>query len=280
VRPARASAPSGARRSTTFSNGDRADLVYFKTLGETRLAWQTITAPASGDMYLHIVDAATGRVLYRRDLVQSDDGQVWDYYPGAPAGGVQVRRTLSGLPSKSPTLNGNPAHVYSDVNDDDVAQPTEEVTPTKNKKFQYAFQSFNSIGAPCSAVFICSWDFNTPNSWQVNRAQNAVQVYYYIGKFHDHLAAAPIGFTRAAGNVEAVDGDAIQANTDDGANTSNGLPNGTHIDNANMATPPDGNPPRMQMYLFRDPADPTDPFLPSNGGDEADVIYHEYGAPS
>jgi extracellular elastinolytic metalloproteinase len=273
---ATASAPSGARRSTTFSNGDRADLVYFKTLAGSRLAWQTITSPASGDMYLHIVDAATGRVLYRRDLVQSDSGQVWDYYPGAPAGGAQVRRTLSGLPAKSQTLNGNPAHVYSDVNDDDVAQPTEEITPTKNKKFEYPFQSFNSVGAPCSATFICSWDFNTPNSWQVNRAQNGVQVYYYLGKFHDHLAAAPIGFTRAAGNFEAVDSDAIQANTDDGANTSNGLPNGTHIDNANMATPPDGIPPRMQMFLFRDPADDTDPFLPSNGGDEADVIYHEF----
>src|SRR5207344_2989628 len=104
-------------------------------------------------------------------------------------------------------------------------------------------------------------DFHTPNSWQANRAQNGVQVYYYLGKFHDHLAAAPIGFTRAAGNFEAVDGDAIQANTDDGANLANGLPDFFHTDNANMETPPDGIPPRMQMYLFRDPADNTDPFL-------------------
>jgi extracellular elastinolytic metalloproteinase len=273
---ATASAPSGARRSTTFSNGDRADLVYFKTLGGSRLGWQTITSPASGDMYLHIVDAATGRVLYRRDLVQSDSGQVWEYYPGAPAGGAQVQQTLSGLANGSRTLDGNPAHVYSDVNDDDAAQQTEEIKPTKKGQFSYPLQSFNSIGAPCSATFICSWDFNTPNSWQANRAQNGVQVYYYLGKFHDHLAAAPIGFTRAAGNFEAVDGDAIQANSDDGANLANGLPDSLHTDNANMATPPDGIPPRMQMYLFRDPADNTDPFLPSNGGDEADVIYHEF----
>ncbi len=276
ARRATASAPSGARRSTTFSNGDHADLVYFKTLGGTRLAWQTITAPASGDMYLHIVDAATGRVLYRRDLVQRDSGQAWDYYPGSPVGGAQVPRTLSGLPDGSRTLNGNPAHVYSDVNDDNAPQQSEEIKPTKKGQFFYPFQSFNSIGAPCSAAFICSWDFHTPLSWQANRAQNGVQTYYYLGKFHDHLAAAPIGFTRAAGNFEAVDGDAIQANTDDGANLANGLPDGGHIDNANMATPPDGIPPLMQMYLFRDPADPTDPFLPSNGGDEADVIYHEF----
>jgi len=276
ARQATASAPSGARRSTTFSNGDRADLVYFKTLGGSRLAWQTITAPASGDMYLHIVDAATGRVLYRRDLVQRDSGQVWEYYPSAPVGGAQVAQNLSGLPSGSRTLDGNPAHVYSDVNDDNAAQQAEEVKPTKKGQFFYPFQSFNSIGAPCSATFVCSWDFHTPNSWQINRAQNAVQVYYYLGKFHDHLAASPIGFTRAAGNFEALDGDAIEANTDDGANLLNGLPDGLHADNANMGTPPDGIPPRMQMYLFRDPADNTDPFLPSNGGDEADVIYHEF----
>jgi extracellular elastinolytic metalloproteinase len=33
----------------------------------------------------------------------------------------------------------------------------------------------------------------------------------------------------------------------------------------------------MQMYLFPDPAaGAADPFIPSNGGDEADVVYHEY----
>jgi hypothetical protein len=103
-----------------------------------------------------------------------------------------------------------------------------------------------------------------------------VQVFYYVNKFHDHLRDAPIGFTRAAGNFEAIDDDAVQAQPDDGATTAGGHPDPNHVDNANMATPSDGIAPIMQMYLFHDPADPTDPFLQSNGGDEADVVYHEY----
>jgi len=66
----------------------------------------------------------------------------------------------------------------------------------------------------------------------------------------------------------------------DGANTGTGegagLPDPNHIDNANMNTPPDGTPPVMQMYLFHDPADPTDPFIAGNSGDDSDVVYHEY----
>jgi len=241
------------------------------------LGWQTLTAPSTRELYVHVVDAATGRVLYRRDLVNDDNGRVWDDYPGAPRGGTQQSRRIPGLPNNSPGLAGNPAHVYSDVNDDNTAQSSEEVAPTGKREFFYPFQTFNQLGGLCSAAFPCSWDPDTPLSWQANRRQNAVQVAYFLGKFHDHLAASPIGFTRAAGNFEAVDGDAVQAETMDGANVDAGLPDGNHIDNANMATPRDGIPPRMQMYLFHQPPiDSGDPFLFGNGGDEANIVYHEY----
>jgi extracellular elastinolytic metalloproteinase len=270
----------GARRSTEFSNGDTAGLVYFMTAGGLRLAWQTLTSPSSREMYLSIVDAGSGKVLYRDSLVDSDTGSTWDFYPGAPDGGIQQSHNLTQpgwLPNDSPRLAGNVAHVYTDVNDDNTAEPSEEVAPSGRRSFVYPVTNVNDVvGAPCSAQFVCTWDPATAFSWQANRAQNAVQVLYYIGKMHDHLRDAPIGFTRAAGNFEAVDGDAVQAEAQDGANTAGGFPDGLHTDNANMATPPDGVPPRMQMYLFPDPADPTDPFLASNGGDEADVVYHEY----
>ena len=38
----------------------------------------------------------------------------------------------------------------------------------------------------------------------MNRAQNGTQVYFFVNTFHDHLAAAPIGFTEAAGNFQLV----------------------------------------------------------------------------
>ena len=279
AKPATATAKGGARRSTVFSTGERADLAYFMTLGGLRLAWQTLTMPNSRDIYLSIVDAASGKVLYRQSLVDSDNGLAWDYYPGAPNGGVQTERNLTApgwLPKDSPRLAGNTAHVYNDANDDNTAEPSEEITPSGKRAFDFPFQNFNSIDPRCSAQFQCSWDPKTPNSWQTNRNQNGVQVFYYLGKYHDHLLREPIGFTRTAGNFEAVDGDAVQAEIEDGSNTANGLPDANHTDNANMATLPDGQAPRMQMYLFPNPADPTDPFIPSNGGDEADVVYHEY----
>jgi extracellular elastinolytic metalloproteinase len=262
-----------AAGKTLFSTGDQAQRVAFMTTAGPRAAWQTITSPTTSSMYLHVVDAATGKVLYRRNLGSDANatGDVWDNYPAAPKGGTPSVRQLSGLPKDSPNLAGNPAHVYLDVNDDNVANPGEEVTPTAKGKFLYPQQIF-PLGAAnnCSAAFPCTWDPATPNSWQTNAAQTAVQNYYFVAKFHDHLKAGPIGFTRAAGNFEAVDGDAVQVNTDDGANTAGGLPDPNHQDNANFNTPPDGIAPRMQMYLFEDV------FVASAGSDEADIVYHEY----
>jgi hypothetical protein len=91
--------------------------------------------------------------------------------------------------------------------------------------------------------------------------------------------APPIGFTAAAGNFEG--GDAVHAEALDGANTLRiggvlvGLPNLSHVDNANMRTPPVGNAPRMQMYLWRSPQF-SDFFLAASGENEADIVYHEY----
>jgi extracellular elastinolytic metalloproteinase len=274
-----AKAQGGVRQTTVFSNGDRAELVYFMTVSGPRLAWQTLTSPTSRQMYTSVVDAGSGKVLYRQSLVDNDNGLAWDYYPGAPKGGVQKVRNLTTpgwLPNDSPRLAGNVAHVYNDANDDNTAEPGEEIRPSGHRSFTFPFQNFNAVDPNCSAAFQCSWDPKTAFSWQKNLSQNAVQVLYYLGKYHDHLNAAPIGFTRSAGNFEAVDDDAVQAEVEDGSNTAAGLPDGNHTDNANMATPPDGTPPRMQMYLFPNPADPADPFLPTNGGDEADVVYHEY----
>jgi extracellular elastinolytic metalloproteinase len=264
---------------TLFSNGDRAQPVYFMTVSGPRLAWQTLTSPTSREMYTSVVDAASGRVLYRQSLTSADNGLAWDYYPGAPKGGVQKVRnftTPGWLPNDSPWLAGNVAHVYNDANDDNTAEKSEEITPSGHRQFTYPFTAFNSVSPSCSAQFQCSWDPKTALSWQTNLRQNGVQVFYYLGKYHDHLRDAPIGFTRTAGNFEAVDGDAVQAEVEDGSNTASGLPDPNHADNANMSTPPDGQAPRMQMYLFPDPANPADPFLPTNGGDEADIVYHEY----
>jgi extracellular elastinolytic metalloproteinase len=264
-------------KKTTFSSGDQAQLVLFETLAGPRLGWQTITMKEG---FLHVIDAESGRTLFRQSLVAKDSGLAFENYPQAPKGGNQKSVNLSAkdwLPNNSPRLAGNVAHVFLDLNDNDVADAGEEVPPSGNKKFNYPFTPFT--GPNCLPQYVCSWNPDVPNSWQTNAKQNAVQMMYFLGTWHDHLEKAPIGFTRSAGNFEAVDGDAVSANALDGANTAGGLPDGDHIDNANMLTPPDGIAPRMQMYLFHQPGasfPDEDPFIAGNSGDEADIVFHEY----
>jgi extracellular elastinolytic metalloproteinase len=284
---AKAGTAAGARRATTFAGGDRASLVLFQAVSGLRLAWQTISSPGKGQLFQHVVDARSGAVLYRRSLVDYDTGEAWDDYPGAPRGGVQRLRDFTArgwLGSGASVLFGNNAHVYSDVNDDDAASATEEIPPSGRRTWSNPFTDFNAaVGGLCSASFPCGWNPAVPNSWQVNRRQSGTQLFYFVNRFHDHLQARPIGFNEAAGNFQLVNrtgrgrgGDPVQGEGMDGADTAGGLPDSDHIDNANFATPPDGIPPRMQTYLWHDPADPADPFLQADGSDEADIVYHEY----
>ncbi len=270
--PAKVSkAARGPQRTTGFSDGGYVKQVWFQTATGPRLAWETLLLR---DGFIHVIEASSGRVLYRQNIVENDVGRAFPNYPGAAIGGKQRWVDLSDwLPDNSPRLDGYNAHVYSDVNDNGTADPSEEVAPTTNGTFDYPFTDFNSaVGAPCSATLKCSWDPKTPNSWQVNRGQNAVQMFTFMGNMHDHLLADPIGFTRAAGNFDAADGDAVQGESDDGADKANGLPDGDHVNNASMHTPPDGTPPRLQMYLLK----PSTAVPAGNSGDSADTVYHEY----
>ncbi|MHC5904088.1 M36 family metallopeptidase [Streptomyces sp. S6] len=265
--PAKATAGAyGPQHTTEFSDGGDVEQVWFQTAAGPRLAWRTLLLR---DGFVHVVDADDGRVLLRQNIVAADTGRAFANYPGAAAGGSQRPVDLAPwLPDGSTRLDGHNAHVYSDVDDDGAAGPQEEAAPA-----EYPFTDFTgTVGGACSAAAKCSWDPGTAGSWRTNRAQNAVQMFTFLGTFHDHLLAPPIGFTRAAGNFEAADGDAVRGESDDGADTAGGLPDGNHVNNANMATPPDGTPPRMQMYLVR----PASGAYARNSGDESDVVYHEY----
>jgi len=259
--------------TTSFSDNGTAKQVWFQTATGVRLAWQTIVVTEG---YVHVIDAQSGEVLYRHSTIASDAADAWTNYPGAPRGGKQVKVDLTAkgwLPANARQLSGNVAHVYSDVNDNNLPDAAEEVGPSGLMKWDYPLVDFNDeVGGLCSTAFPCSWDPETPFSWQTNRKQNAVQLLTFLGTFHDHLKASPIGFTRAAGNFEAQDGDAVQGQALDGANTANGLPDAAHSDNADMNTPPDGIPPVMQMFLFN----PGPGTVAANAGDESDVVFHEY----
>jgi len=276
-----------AEETTDFAGGDQAHLVLFtEGPGDVHVAWRTRVKATSTQDYDYVVDANDGRLLYRLNTVSYETGNPWDYAPNVQAGpkaglsgGSQVTKTFPASTSTS-ALQSSFAHVYPDTLDlDRVDTPSTscpectEVPPSSPGTWNYPFTPNPGGGSSffCSTTFPqCSWDANTAFGWRANLRQDATQVFYFVNNFHDHLLAAPIGFTPAAGNFEGAD--AVQAEVDDGAQLAGGFPDSSHHDNANMATPADGSPPRMQMYLFTGTGNGGD----QNGGDDASVVYHEY----
>jgi len=277
-----------AERSLAAGPADRVTPVLFQTPGGLRQAWQTITMSTHRPA-LHVIDAGSGRILYRRSLSSDADGKAFTYFPKAPRGGAQAKLNFTGLgwlPATATKLAGNNTHTYADVNDSNKAEANEEIPPRQGHSWDYPLVPFHPHASFCSNPYPCSWNPDVPFSWRTNRNQNATQVFSFVNNWHDHLAAAPIGFSEAAGNFQKVNfsgkgkgRDAVEAQSDDGASIDHGLPDGNHVDNANMSTPPDGMSPTMQMYLQHLPGTTYpggDPFAPTNVGDEADTVYHEY----
>jgi extracellular elastinolytic metalloproteinase len=261
-----------------------ASLVAFGEGTSARLGWQLDLRAGPGAHYAAVVDAANGRILYRANRVKSaaNDALVWDQYPGAPGGGTAHTVDLTPYLNAGATdLSGPFAHAWSDLNDNDTAtRPDGHIDPLDapdlgeavghtgtGGSFSFPLQAFTQSAGACDAAHECSWNADVGGSWSTNRAQNAVQAFYFVNRYHDHLLAAPISFTPAGGNFEG--SDRLLVNADDGASTG---PDINHRDNAYMDTPPDGTKPTMAMFLFVNNGD----FRDVNGGDDAEIVYHEY----
>lgn len=269
----------GGARVAAARSADSATLVLFPTGRGVRLAWRTLTWPSTQQLNLSVVDATTGDVLYRQSLTSDATGtaSAWEFYPSdlVPPGG-NVANPVTFPVNDGTKLSGSNAYVWADVKDNNKPDPGENIPALSGTDWTMAAAlDTTNTSQNCSTARPCTWDKNVPFSWQANMAQNAAQVMYYLNKYHDHLTGAPYGFTASAGNFETSGGDPVLGNTMDGANSNNGLPDKNHFDNANMSTPPDGESPTMQMYLFR--AAFGLPNVPStDGGDDAEVVYHEY----
>ncbi len=278
-------AGTDARQTTDFAGDSDAKLTIFNTFGGPRLAWRLTVDKGSTELLDYVIDAQTGDVLRRNNLVNFATGLAWDYFPGPlpyNGAGTATSRDFTGkgwLPAGATTLSGNNTHTYLDVLDDNTPVAADEIPPTGGN-WNYAFSPFSGWSCLDGANFPCSWDWWTLDTWQTNQRQNATQIFHFVNTFHDWLNANPIGFTEAAGNFEVTNstgqglgGDAVQAQALDGADTADGYPDNDHMNNANMSTPRDGQPPRMQMYLMHG--------MPPaggdvNSGDDASVIFHEY----
>jgi extracellular elastinolytic metalloproteinase len=272
--------------ATVWRNNDYAKRVWFLTPQGLRPGWSTYVQTGRG-AYQHVVDAVTGKVLFRHSNSDfaTGDALVYDNYPGAAKGGKAkvVNLVKRGwIRKKAPWLKGTSTWTWSDLNDNNLPDADEKTPlPGRAHKAQFTLHPFNSSSL-CSVHFQCTWDPNVAFSWRRNRLEDATQAFYLASNFHDYLAKPPISFTKAAGNFSTDDSDQVLLNALDGANINgDGLPDGNHIDNANMSTPPDGISPTMQMYLWHIPGasdDPAtgDPFVPTSSAFDASVEYHEY----
>jgi hypothetical protein len=278
-----ASSRDGASASTVWSDRDQASRVWFLTAAGLRPGWSTYVQTSKG-AYQHVIDSATGRTLYRHSNTDSENGDafVYDNFPGAAKGGKAkvVNFFKRGWLTKSDTfLKGDSVTAFSDVNDDNAIQSSEKTpVPGRRQGAQYKLKKFGAAASSRCKVFVCTWNPHVRGSWKANRKEATTNGFYFASNFHDYLAKPPISFTPAAGNFSAKGGDPVMLNTLDGANTHAGMPDGSHINNANMSTPPNGISPTMQMYLFHVPGldDAADPFVPTTGSLDASVEYHEY----
>src|SRR5207249_3329935 len=193
-------------------------------------AWQTITFVSPSETDLSVVNDATGQVLYRHNLTNSATGvaQAWQVYPSDLLAGGNELRSVTFPVYDGSALNGNNAHAYLDVNDDNVPDPSDEVPANHGTDWSdYSVPlDFSHSGQNCTHT-ACTWDLHTAFSWEENLAHNAVQVYHLLNRYHQHLLQKPIGFTEAAGNFEqhnssghGLGGDPVQGQSSDGADTN------------------------------------------------------------
>ena len=275
---------AGVTRQQTFTATDgikgdaRAELTWFPaSRTQLKLCWQVLfTSQWRDEMYLSLVSADTGEILYRRDLTTEGSAITCRVYtnaspapllPGWPTPnttqpapverGLVTFTALDDIASPNGWINdgdnetrGNNVDAHLDRNDDNLADLPR---PTGNP----------------SRVFDFPLDLTTAPANYGDAA--TVQLFYWDNWMHDALYQ--FGFTEAAGNFQTdnfgrggLGNDAVQADAQDGL----GLNDGRHANNANMSTPPDGCAPRMQMYVF-DGASPA-----RDGSLDAQIVLHEY----
>lgn len=224
-----------------------------------RLAWHVYAEVGENEWYETLVDANTGELLLRFNLyVEAAQGTVYTEDPGAGGRtlvsfvGDTVINTSAGWMGTSTVTTGNNVEAYLDTDANNA--------PDNN----------NGAGLSVGHASAANQDFTFPFSTTVDpRTQQAAVVtnlFYFNNIMHDF--SYNLGFTETSGNFQTnnfgrggTGNDSVRAEAQDGSGTNN----------ANFATPPEGQRPRMQQYLFTAPNPDRDSSV------DSDVVYHEYG---
>jgi hypothetical protein len=218
--------------------------------GTLSQGWLVETWSRRGNQLHHTLVGGDGRVLHVESRTASDSYNVFPVDPGK--GPQQIVNGPGAGNAESPSgwlgtgaqttqaISGNNVSAYLDVISDNVSDGGGTAVATGN--FTTAA---NLTQSPATAA---------------NRAVAVQNLFYLNNVAHDILYRH--GFTEAAGNFQVNNfgrggsgNDAVLAEAQDGGG----------VDNANFATPTDGQRPRMQMYLWTG-AGATHEVLVSPGG--------------
>src|SRR5215468_3892700 len=268
-------------RGGSFGRDVESKLVYFPVLNDTsRLAWQfTLWMQSTPDIYLTLVDAENGAILFRHNLTAYDEN------PLKPHGLVYTRESPR---PDTPHVNNNPPVVNRDnvpfhaemfngsvifpVNDPHydwwAGQPANGLISNNTDAHLDRDSTPNQPDLP--RLMAADGNFSFPHDLTMepttadNQKVGQVNLFYWVNRYHDILYS--FGFNEAAGNFQtnnfnlggAMGADAILADAQDGSG----------MNNANFGTPPDGSPGRVQMFLWTG--------TPMRDGDlDQQVVLHE-----
>lgn len=225
----------------------------------TRLAWHVYAEVGPDEWYEILLDAYTGELLLRHNLyVFEAQGTVYTEAPDKGARqlvsfvGDTTINTAAGWMGTSTVTTGNNAEAYLDTDANNA--------PDANNG------SGLSNGHASSATQDFTFPFSTTVDPRTQQAAVVTNLFYFNNIMHDF--SYNLGFTETARNFQTnnygrggTGNDSVRAEAQDGSGTNN----------ANFATPPDGQRPRMQQYLFTSPNPDRDSSM------DGDVVFHEYG---
>ncbi|WP_409252935.1 M36 family metallopeptidase [Bacillus sp. SCS-153A] len=251
---------------------------------EVRPAYRVLFIEELDEGYEVVIDGVTGEKLYQRSLVNhiiDSSGEIFENFPGAPAGGKQVVKSFKGDPAASPlgwvspttktgvTTLGNNANTYA--NWSNFLAPADQVVRPVNAFGQFYYPFLNSWQKSQGAT--------TPPSYADDVNSAATNLFYHHNLFHDYFYN--LGWVERAGNLQTsnfgkggAEGDAILGLVQAGA-LSGGAPTYTGRDNAYMLTLPDGIPAWSGMFLW-EPIQGAFHGEYADGDYDAGIIYHEY----
>jgi Zn-dependent metalloprotease len=225
----------------------------------SRLAWHVYTDVGPNEWYEVLLDAQTGELLMRHNLyVEAAQGTVYTEDPDAgPRSlvsfvGNTTINTANGWMGSATTTTGNNVEAYLDTDANNAPDPNNG-TNLSNGHATSPTQDF-------------TFPFSTAVDPRTQQAAVVTNLFYYNNIMHDFSYG--LGFTETSGNFQTnnygrggTGNDSVQAEAQDGSGTNN----------ANFATPPEGQRPRMQQYLFTAPNPDRDSSV------DSDVVFHEYG---